>query len=418
MENIFGGPRTSNNRALSSIAILATLLLASCSGGSSKDTYGDIASLQTAAIVAGLDCGIAAIEEMDPPSRGSGNNIECADHAWLEVAPERSPDEAWKSAQTDLINLLGPREKLDADFQPPIMLVGQGFRVSAKPQLLPQLRKLSEKGGKVIIPTLDDLYNSDLRWDKVSTELTDAPASALSPSINPKTGSTENPSQNSAEENENPIPARGNKYGGLVFDSLEQGKQQSYAKLGPIELSILKDYSGRGVVEPRGLTRATDAESIPVIVYSGTQCSHCDTFWDSNGSELQRLLKEGTITLEIRNGFLGASVDALSRVNSLACASDQGYETYSAVMQKLQEKSDSVQELGLPAYLGEIEPETQSCIESGKYNTFAEYAQRASTYDGIIGFPTALVNGQIWDPEAEVPFQSFLKTELAKHTGP
>ena len=193
-----------------------------------------------------------------------------------------------------------------------------------------------------------------------------------------------------------PVPASGNIHGGIIFGA--QPASQSLT----VDSTKLANAKG----EHGGITirKADGDEPVQVIEYIDLNCVHCAGLYDDYGPGLEFLAKNGSITLETRTvGFLDSMspTNFSSRAaNAAACVADAApekhHEYISTVLAAHDEGEQTNAQLTETA-AGIGVTGIGDCVKNGTFRPFVEYTTTAAQTAGVMGTPSLVIDGKVWD---------------------
>ena len=123
-----------------------------------------------------------------------------------------------------------------------------------------------------------------------------------------------NGNKNTKVAESGPVPSSANEYGGIVLtkDGIVQNSStqetRDFKQLATSTSSVTPMVNGTAAAVntlPPGVQTAEEAskngQPVRVTIFQDYNCVHCAEFEKKYGEEIQKLVEDGTITLEIRN---------------------------------------------------------------------------------------------------------------------
>lgn len=238
-----------------------------------------------------------------------------------------------------------------------------------------------------------------------------------------------NGNQNTKVAESGPVPASANEYGGIVLtkDGIVQNSStqqtRDFKQLATATSSVTPMVNGTAAPAaalPPGIQTAEEAskngQPVRVTVFQDYNCVHCAEFETKYGEEIQKLVEDGTITLEIRNlTFIDrTSPTAYSARNAAAAYSVANQVSPSAFL-NYQREIFSHQGAGdmnnqqIADIASKYGASIGSDMNDGKWRPFVDVVNAESASTGIKGTPTIFVDG---DQYTSNNFSAFLKEKI------
>lgn len=238
-----------------------------------------------------------------------------------------------------------------------------------------------------------------------------------------------NGNQNTKVAESGPVPASANEYGGIVLtkDGIVQNSStqqtRDFKQLATATSSVTPIVNGTAAPAaalPPGIQTAEEAakngQPVRVTIFQDYNCVHCAEFETKYGEEIQKLVEDGTITLEIRNlTFIDrTSPTAYSARNAAAAYSVANQVSPSAFL-NYQREIFSHQGAGdmnnqqIADIASKYGASIGSDMNDGKWRPFVDVVNAESASTGIKGTPTIFVDG---DQYTSNNFSAFLKEKI------
>lgn len=238
-----------------------------------------------------------------------------------------------------------------------------------------------------------------------------------------------NGNQNTKVAESGPVPASANEYGGIVLtkDGIVQNSStqqtRDFKQLATATSSVTPMVNGTAAPAaalPPGIQTAEEAakngQPVRVTIFQDYNCVHCAEFETKYGEEIQKLVEDGTITLEIRNlTFIDrTSPTAYSARNAAAAYSVANQVSPSAFL-NYQREIFSHQGAGdmnnqqIADIASKYGASIGSDMNDGKWRPFVDVVNAESASTGIKGTPTIFVDG---DQYTSNNFSAFLKEKI------
>ena len=152
---------------------------------------------------------------------------------------------------------------------------------------------------------------------------------------------------------------------------------------------------------------------VKLDVYEDFQCPHCRDFEAVNGNYINSLVRANKMHVVFHPITLLGPESALTAAAS-ACASDQGkFLDYHMALYKNQPTAENSgywtnEKLALIGHsIGITSAKFDTCINTGKYATWATNVETDATAKNINSTPTVLLNGKSIPPQAEQDLASL-----------
>lgn len=209
------------------------------------------------------------------------------------------------------------------------------------------------------------------------------------------------------------VPASANEYGGIVLtkDGIVKNasaqESRDAKQEGTSTVSITPSVSGSAQPEvlPLGLEKAEEAKKngkpVHLVIFQDFNCPHCREFEEKNGAEIQKLLNEGSITVEYRNMIIldrGSPTQYSARTANAAyaVANQVSTEQYLAFQKELFEHQgrgdlNNQQIADIAAKHG---ASISSDLNDNKWRPLVNVLNDESLKNGVNGTPTIYADGE------------------------
>ncbi|MDO5751006.1 MAG: thioredoxin domain-containing protein [Rothia sp. (in: high G+C Gram-positive bacteria)] len=236
--------------------------------------------------------------------------------------------------------------------------------------------------------------------------------------------------QNSKIPNSGPVPASANQYGGIVLtkDGIVKNASSEQTRnleaLGTSTVSINPTLNGTPDATahalPLGMQNAEESakngQAVRVTVFQDFNCIHCREFEERYGEEIQKLVEDGTITLEVRNLIFLDRVSPTqysSRTANAAYAvanqvSTTQYLNFQRELFTYQGKKDLTNQ-EIADIASKYGADISSDLNENKWRPLVDVLNTESVNNGIAGTPTVFVDG---DQYTGSDFSAFLKQKI------
>ena len=238
-----------------------------------------------------------------------------------------------------------------------------------------------------------------------------------------------NGNKNTKVAESGPVPSSANEYGGIVLtkDGIVQNSStqetRDFKQLATSTSSVTPMVNGTAAAVntlPPGVQTAEEAskngQPVRVTIFQDYNCVHCAEFEKKYGDEIQKLVEDGTITLEIRNlTFLDkASPTAYSARNAAAAYSVANQVSTSDFLNYQREifthqGSGDMNNQQIADIASKYHASIGSDMNEGKWRPFVDVVNAESAKNGIKGTPTVFVDG---DQYTSNDFSAFLKSKI------
>ena len=238
-----------------------------------------------------------------------------------------------------------------------------------------------------------------------------------------------NGNKNTKVAESGPVPSSANEYGGIVLtkDGIVQNSStqetRDFKQLATSTSSVTPMVNGTAAAVntlPPGVQTAEEAskngQPVRVTIFQDYNCVHCAEFEKKYGEEIQKLVEDGTITLEIRNlTFLDkASPTAYSARNAAAAYSVANQVSTSNFLNYQREifthqGSGDMNNQQIADIASKYGASIGSDMNDGKWRPFVDVVNAESAKNGIQGTPTVFVDG---DQYTSNDFSTFLKEKI------
>lgn len=166
-----------------------------------------------------------------------------------------------------------------------------------------------------------------------------------------------------------------------------------------------------------------------IVSYVDFSCPSCKAFEEAYSSSIQKLVADGTATLEIRPiailDYRGYTTNFSTRANNVAaCVANYAPDSFLDVMTAMyaNQPAEGGPGVGNNALVSIVKgagldnPDVNSCITGEVFEPWVTAATTRSRAHDVTGTPTTFINGTKWDPKA-TQFPDFVSAELAKLKG-
>ena len=238
-----------------------------------------------------------------------------------------------------------------------------------------------------------------------------------------------NGNKNTKVAESGPVPSSANEYGGIVLtkDGIVQNsstqENRDFKQLATSTSSVTPMVNGTVAAVntlPPGVQTAEEAskngQPVRVTIFQDYNCVHCAEFEKKYGEEIQKLVEDGTITLEIRNlTFLDRnSPTAYSARNAAAAYSVANQISTSEFLNYQREifnkrGSGDMNNQQIADIASKHGASIGSDMNDGKWRPFVDVVNAESAKNGIQGTPTVFVDG---DQYTSNDFSTFLKEKI------
>lgn len=238
-----------------------------------------------------------------------------------------------------------------------------------------------------------------------------------------------NGNKNTQVAESGPVPSSANEYGGIVLtkDGIVQNSStqetRDFKQLATSTSSVTPMVNGTAAAVntlPPGVQTAEEAskngQPVRVTIFQDYNCVHCAEFEKKYGEEIQKLVEDGTITLEIRNlTFLDkASPTAYSARNAAAAYSVANQVSTSNFLNYQREifthqGSGDMNNQQIADIASKYGASIGSDMNDGKWRPFVDVVNAESAKNGIQGTPTVFVDGEQYTSN---DFSTFLKEKI------
>lgn len=238
-----------------------------------------------------------------------------------------------------------------------------------------------------------------------------------------------NGNKNTKVAESGPVPSSANEYGGIVLtkDGIVQNSStqetRDFKQLATSTSSVTPMVNGTAAAVntlPPGVQTAEEAskngQPVRVTIFQDYNCVHCAEFEKKYGEEIQKLVEDGTITLEIRNlTFLDkASPTAYSARNAAAAYSVANQVSTSNFLNYQREifthqGSGDMNNQQIADIASKYGASIGSDMNDGKWRPFVDVVNAESASNGIQGTPTVFVDGEQYTSN---DFSTFLKEKI------
>ncbi len=209
-----------------------------------------------------------------------------------------------------------------------------------------------------------------------------------------------------------PIPATGNRAGGVVLDT-----PSSMVKTGGGQLTNdeLQSAEGATTVAPGGpRPRGVDSSGSPeqLIIYADLLCSHCADFQNTNADALSSWLASKKVTVEYRLVSILPSGSAYPAraANALYCVADKDPAGFLPAMKALytdqRERGDEELASAITQAGG---PDVGECIAKGTFRPYLAVSKGNMLLDGVPGTPAIFMNGEEFDSASFDEFKAWVE---------
>lgn len=238
-----------------------------------------------------------------------------------------------------------------------------------------------------------------------------------------------NGNKNNKVAESGPVPASANQYGGIVLtkDGIVQNSStqqtRDFKQLATSTASVTPMVNGTAAAVntlPPGVQTAEEAakngQPVRVTIFQDYNCVHCAEFEQKYGDEIQKLVENGTITLEIRNlTFLDRSSPTAYSARNAAAAYSVANQVSTSNFLNYQREIFSHQGTGdmnnqqIADIASKYGANIGSDMNDGKWRPLVDVVNAESASNGIQGTPTVFVDG---DQYTSNDFSAFLKSKI------
>lgn len=226
-----------------------------------------------------------------------------------------------------------------------------------------------------------------------------------------------------------PVPASANEYGGIVLtkDGIVKNSStqetRDFKQLATSTSSVTPMVNGTAAAVntlPPGVQTAEEAakngQPVRVTIFQDYNCVHCAEFETKYGEEIQKLVEDGTITLEIRNlTFLDRSSRTAYSARNAAAAYSVANQVSTSNFLNYQREIFSHQGTGdmnnqqIADIASKYGASIGSDMNEDKWRPLVDVVNAESASNGIQGTPTVFVDG---DQYTSNDFSAFLKSKI------
>ena len=226
-----------------------------------------------------------------------------------------------------------------------------------------------------------------------------------------------------------PVPASANEYGGIVLtkDGIVKNSStretRDFKQLATSTSSVTPMVNGTAAAVntlPPGVQTAEEAakngQPVRVTIFQDYNCVHCAEFEIKYGEEIQKLVEDGTITLEIRNlTFLDRSSPTAYSARTAAAAYSVANQVSTSNFLNYQREIFSHQGTGdmnnqqIADIASKYGASIGSDMNEDKWRPLVDVVNAESASNGIQGTPTVFVDG---DQYTSNDFSAFLKSKI------
>ena len=226
-----------------------------------------------------------------------------------------------------------------------------------------------------------------------------------------------------------PVPASANEYGGIVLtkDGIVKNSStretRDFKQLATSTSSVTPMVNGTAAAVntlPPGVQTAEEAakngQPVRVTIFQDYNCVHCAEFEIKYGEEIQKLVEDGTITLEIRNlTFLDRSSPTAYSARTAAAAYSVANQVSTSNFLNYQREIFSHQGTGdmnnqqIADIASKYGASIGSDMNEDKWRPLVDVVNAESASNGIQGTPTVFVDG---DQYTSNDFSTFLKNKI------
>ena len=226
-----------------------------------------------------------------------------------------------------------------------------------------------------------------------------------------------------------PVPASANEYGGIVLtkDGIVKNSStretRDFKQLATSTSSVTPMVNGTAAAVntlPPGVQTAEEAakngQPVRVTIFQDYNCVHCAEFETKYGEEIQKLVEDGTITLEIRNlTFLDRSSPTAYSARTAAAAYSVANQVSTSNFLNYQREIFSHQGTGdmnnqqIADIASKYGASIGSDMNEDKWRPLVDVVNAESASNGIQGTPTVFVDG---DQYTSNDFSAFLTSKI------
>ncbi|BAS19758.1 DsbA family protein [Rothia mucilaginosa] len=238
-----------------------------------------------------------------------------------------------------------------------------------------------------------------------------------------------NGNKNTKVAESGPVPSSANEYGGIVLtkDGIVQNSStqetRDFKQLATSTSSVTPMVNGTVAAVntlPPGVQTAEEAskngQPVRVTIFQDYNCVHCAEFEKKYGDEIQKLVEDGTITLEIRNlTFLDRSSPTAYSARNAAAAYSVANQVSTSDFLNYQREIFTHQGRGdmnnqqIADIASKYHASIGSDMNDGRWRPFVDVVNAESAKNGIQGTPTVFVDG---DQYTSNDFSAFLKQKI------
>ena len=238
-----------------------------------------------------------------------------------------------------------------------------------------------------------------------------------------------NGNKNTKVAESGPVPASANEYGGIVLtkDGIVKNSStqetRDFKQLATSTSSVTPMVNGTAAAVntlPPGVQTAEEAakngQPVRVTIFQDYNCVHCAEFETKYGEEIQKLVEDGTITLEIRNlTFLDRSSPTAYSARTAAAAYSVANQVSTSNFLNYQREIFSHQGTGdmnnqqIADIASKYGASIGSDMNEDKWRPLVDVVNAESASNGIQGTPTVFVDG---DQYTSNDFSAFLKSKI------
>lgn len=209
-----------------------------------------------------------------------------------------------------------------------------------------------------------------------------------------------------------PIPATGNRAGGVVLDTPSSMIKTGGGELTCDEVQAARDATSvaPGGARPRGVDSSGSPEQL--IIYADLLCSHCADFQNTNAAAISQWLADKKVTVEYRLVSILPSGSAYPAraANALYCVADRDPAGFLPAVKALyadqRERSDEELASVVTQAGG---PDVSECIARGTFRPYAAVSKGNMLLDGVPGTPAIFMNGEEFDGASFDEFKAWVE---------
>ncbi|MFW0179601.1 DsbA family protein [Rothia sp. CCM 9418] len=211
-------------------------------------------------------------------------------------------------------------------------------------------------------------------------------------------------------EDAGPVPESANKYGGIVLtaDGIEKGASDEPTRdIKSLYSATASHQATEGAKEtplPLGVQTPEEAahngKPVRVTIFQDYNCVHCAEFEKAYGDEIEKLVKEGKITLEIRNltfldGEYAGQYSARTAAAAYAVANQVSPEKFLEYQKEIFSHQGKVMKNAeiidiAKKYGADIKDD----MDNNKWRSLVNVVTPESSNNGVSGTPTVYADGQ------------------------